>query len=149
MVASRASTVAAYLAELPPDRRALVEAARDLVNRHLPPGYVEAIGFGMINWQIPLARYAETYNRQPLAPVALASQKNHCALYLMCAYADSAADRALRAAYAQAGRDLDMGKSCLRFKSAADLLPEAIAHLLQATTVEAYIAQYEASRPRT
>lgn len=146
MVASRVQTVAAYLAELPDERRQAIAAVLHLVNRHLPKGYVEAMGYGMITWQIPLARYPDTYNQQPLAPVALAAQKNHFALYLMCAYADSAADRGLRAAYATAGKRLDMGKSCLRFKSADDLLPDAIASLLAATTVERYIEQYEVSR---
>jgi Domain of unknown function (DU1801) len=147
MVSSAAATVAQYLAQLDPARRPLIEHARKLVKRHLPKGFVEAMGYGMITWQIPLARYPITYNKQPLAPVALAAQKNYNALYLMTAVADSPADETLRRAYTAAGKKLDMGKCCLRFKSADDLLVEAIAPLLAATTVDAYIALYEASRP--
>jgi hypothetical protein len=149
VVASSARTVADYLSELPPERRKVIAAVRELVNRHLPEGYVEVMGDGMVTWQIPLARYPDTYNQQPLAPVALAAQKQHFALYLMCAYADSAADRSLRAAYSQAGKKLDMGKSCLRFHSLDDLLPQAIMSLLAATTVERFIEQYQASRRPT
>jgi Domain of unknown function (DU1801) len=148
MVASTATTVEQYLAELDPARRPLIEHARRLVHRHLPQGFAEAMGYGMVCWQIPLARYPITYNKQPLAPVALAAQKNYNALYLMTAVADSPADATLRRAYATAGRKLDMGKCCLRFKSADDLLEAAIAPLLAATTVDAYIALYEASRPK-
>lgn len=66
MVSSTAKTVAAYLAELPPERRAVVSAVRDAVNAHLPPGYEEAMAFGMIGWSVPLSRYPDTYNQQPL-----------------------------------------------------------------------------------
>jgi hypothetical protein len=64
----------------------------------------------------------------------------------MCAYADSAADHGLRATYDAAGKKLDMGKSCLRFTSLDDLLPDARSLLLAATTVESYVAQSNASR---
>jgi Domain of unknown function (DU1801) len=146
MVASNAATVAQYLAELPPERRNVMAHVRRLVNTHLPKGYVEAMGFGMICWQIPLTRYPDTYNQQPLAPVALAAQKNHFALYLGCVYGEQGPEAVLRKAYAAAGRKLDMGKSCLRFKRIDELLPEAIAPLLSATTVEGFVAVYEASR---
>ena len=112
MVSSAAATVEAYLAELPPERRAVVATVRALVNAHLPEGYVEGMHWGMIGWVIPLSRYPVTYNKQPLIYAALAAQKNNYALYLMCAYSDSQVERDLRAAYAAAGLKLDMGKSC-------------------------------------
>lgn len=148
MASSKAKTVDDYLAELPEDRRAVVSAVRDLVNRHLPPGYVEAMSWGMISWEVPLSRYPDTYNRQPLAYVALAAQKQYYALYLMACYANSTQDVALRNAYADAGTALDMGKSCLRFKTLDDLLPEAIGGVVASTPVDAHIAQYQASRAR-
>ena len=143
MVISAARTVEDYLAELPPERRAVVSTVRDFVNAHLPPGYVEAMAFGMIGWGIPLSRYAATYNGQPLGYVGLAAQKNAYSLYLMGCYMDSAEDQALRAAYARAGKRLDMGKSCLRFKSLDGLLLEDIGRIIAGMPVEAYIARYE------
>ena len=77
MVQSQASDVTAYLAELPPERRAVVAAVRDVVLANLPAGYREAVGWGMITWSIPLERYPDTYNQQPLCFAALAAQKNH------------------------------------------------------------------------
>jgi hypothetical protein len=144
MVSSAAGSVVAYLAELPPERRVIVSAVRNLVNRHLPPGYVEAMAWGMICWGIPLARYPDTYNQQPLGYVALAAQRNAYSLYLMSVYADSADAATLRAAYARAGKKLDMGKCCLRFKSLDGLLFDDIGRLIAGTSVEEYIARYEA-----
>ena len=88
MASSAAKSVDEYLAELPPERPAVVSKVRDMVNTHMPAGYREAMAFGMIGWGIPLSRYPETYNRQPLGYVALAAQKNAYSLYLMCVYAD-------------------------------------------------------------
>ena len=148
MASSKAKTVEEYLAELPGDRRTVIASVRDLVNRHIPDGYVEAMNWGMIAWEVPLSRYPTTYNKQPLSYVALAAQKQYYALYLMACYANSTQDVALRNAYADAGKRLDMGKSCLRFKALDDLLPEVVGGVIASTPVDAHIAQYEASRAR-
>jgi uncharacterized protein YdhG (YjbR/CyaY superfamily) len=149
MVSSKAATVEDYLAELPPERREVIASVRDLVNTNLPKGYIEEMSCGMIGWVIPLSRYPVTYNKQPLSYVSLAAQKNNYALYLMCSYMNPAADNALRAAYAETDRKLDMGKSCLRFKRREDLLDDAIAKLIRSTSVEETIRRYEASRKKT
>jgi uncharacterized protein YdhG (YjbR/CyaY superfamily) len=148
MASSKATTVDEYLAELPDDRRKVVSAARTLVRKHIPKGYREGITFGMISWVIPLERYPKTYNKQPLQYVGLAAQKNHYALYLMCAYADSDAERTLKAAYTKAGKKLDMGKSCLRFTSLDDLVPDAVGKAIATLTPDDFIALYEKSRRR-
>ena len=146
MVSSAAKTVDAYLAELPPERREVVSTVRGVVNAHMPPGYEETMNWGMISWQIPLARYPDTYNKQPLAYVALAAQKNNYALYLVAVYADGEQERKLRAGAASMGKKLDMGKSCVRFKHPDDLPLAAIGELIASMPVEAYIANHEAGR---
>ena len=146
MVSSAAKTVDAYLAELPPERRAVIAAMRDRVNAHVPPGYEETMNWGMITWQIPLARYPITYNKQPLAYVALAAQKNNYALYLTGVYAAGEQARKLHAGAAALGKKLDMGKSCVRFRNIDDLPLDAIGELIASMSVEAYIASYEARR---
>lgn len=148
MATSKATTVDEYLAELPEDRRTVVRSVRALVRKHLPNGYREVMAFGMIAWVVPLERYPTTYNRQPLQYVGLAAQKHHYALYLMGAYADSAAEQALRSAYAKAGKKLDMGKSCLRFTSLDDLVPDAVGAVIAALSPDDFIAVYEQSRRR-
>ena len=54
----------------------------------------------------------------------------------------------LREAYAAAGRKIDMGRSCLRFRARAELLDEAVAAIIADTPVDALIAGYEASRAK-
>lgn len=146
MAQSTAATVEEYLAELPEDRRAVVAAARALVLRHLPAGYAESMGFGMICYGIPLRDYPNTYNKQPLCYAALAAQKKHYALYLMNVYADDAAEHRLRDAFAARGLKLDMGKSCLRFRTLEDLALDAVGDVIASTPPAAFIARYEESR---
>ena len=128
-----ASSPDALLAELSPDRVELLGSARALVNRHLLPGFVEGVSGEMIVW---------TAGDGPGAPMyaALASQKNYAALYLQGVYASSEASARLRAAYAAAGRKLDMGKSCLRFRAADELDEAALGEALRAWTAEGFRA---------
>jgi hypothetical protein len=144
-----AATADEYLDALPPERRAVLAAVRDVVRRNLPAGYREGMGFGMIGYTIPLERYPDTYNGQPLCYAALAAQKNHYALYLMCAYGDAAATEWLASEFRKAGKRLDMGKSCVRFRRLDDLPLDAIGRFVARTTPEAFIARYEAARAGT
>ena len=148
MVSSKAATPDAYIAELPPDRAALVSRLRDLVNANLPPGYVEKMSWGMIGWEVPLDTYPDTYNGQPLVYAGLAAQKNHTALYLNCVYASEERTERLKAAWAAAGKRLDMGRSCLRFNRPEDVADEVLAETIRSIPVEAFIAEYEAGRAR-
>jgi hypothetical protein len=146
MPRSAASTVDEYLAELPEERRQVVSAVRDAVVRHLPYGYRESMAWGMIGYCIPLERYPNTYNGQPLSFVAIAAQKNYYALYLTCVYQDPERERQLREAFQAAGKKLDMGKSCIRFRSAGDLPLDAIGRIIADTPPDAFIERYEAAR---
>ena len=146
MVSSKAATPEAYLAELPPERAELISRVRDLVNANLPAGYVERMNWGMISWELPLERYPDTYNKQPLVYAGLAAQKNHNALYLNCIYASDERSGRLSEAYAAAGKKLDMGKSCIRFKKAEDLAEDALAEAIRSVPLPEFIAEYERSR---
>ena len=146
MVSSKAATVAQYLAELPADRRAEIEKVRDLVNAALPAGYREGMGFGMIGWVVPLEAYPDTYNKQPLAYAGLAAQKNYNSLYLTCVYASKERTEQLRKAAAAAGKKLDMGKSCVRFKSPEDLPLDVVGSVIAAVSAEKWIEIFEKSR---
>ena len=146
MASSKAATVAQYLAELPADRRAEIEKVRDLVNGALPAGYREGMGFGMIGWVVPLEIYPDTYNRQPLAYVGLAAQKNYNSLYLTCVYASKERTEKLKAAAAAAGKKLDMGKSCIRFRRADDLPLDFIRAEIASTSPDEFIRIYEDAR---
>jgi len=148
MAASDATSPEAYLEGLPEDRRAAVAAVRDVILRNLPDGYVETVNWGMLSYEIPLDRYPETYNGKPLSYAALASQKNHIAVYLMCVYSDPALLEQLKAGFERAGKKLNMGKSCLRFRKLEDVPLDVIGEVVASTPPDAYIAQYEAARQR-
>jgi hypothetical protein len=147
MLNTRARTPAEYLAALPADRRRELTRVRQVVRKHLPPGYREAINWGMITYEIPLKRYPTTYNGQPLCFAALSAQKNHLALYLTGLYADPVEAARFRDGFKKAGKKLDMGKSCLRFQTADDLPLEVVGRAIASTTVDKYIAFFEATRP--
>jgi uncharacterized protein YdhG (YjbR/CyaY superfamily) len=148
MVQSSAATVEEYLAQLPPERAEVIETVRELVLDNLPEGIEESMNFGMIAYEIPLSRYPETYNGQPLMYAALAAQKHHYALYLHSVYASDEVERELRDAYAAADVRLDAGRSCVRFKRLDQLLPDAVARAIGAVSVDEYIELYESSRRR-
>lgn len=146
MAQSAAPTVERYLASLPADRRGELARVLDVVRANLPAGYEEGMQSGMIGWHVPLSRYPDTYNKQPLCLAGLASQKQHMSLYLMTVYGDPALERAFRDGFAAAGKRLDMGKSCVRFRSADALALDVIGETIRKVSVEAYIAIYERSR---
>ncbi len=146
MVSSKANTVKEYLASLPADRRGDIETVRKLVLDNLPPGYEEGMQYGMIGYYIPLARYPETYNKQPLGIVAIASQKNYMSVYLLGVYMDPAEQKAFESGWKKSGKKLDMGKSCLRFKSVDDLALDVLAKAVAAISPERYIELYEKAR---
>ena len=149
MAISAARTVEEYLAELAPEQRTAIEAVRTVVKKRLPKGYKEGMEYGMIYYFIPLSRYPETYNGHPLCYAGLAAQKNYNAVYLMGVYGDDDKAKAFKDAFAKAGKKLDMGKSCVRFKAADDLALDAIGDAIAAMTPDEYIAMYEQSRLQT
>ena len=70
MASSKATTVVAYLKELPAGRREVVSKVRDIVRKNLPNGYEELMGYGMIMYSVPLEVLPDTYNGHPLCYVA-------------------------------------------------------------------------------
>ena len=146
---SNVKTPEQYIASLPADRAKTIETVRALVNKHIPRGFDECLVWGTIGWTIPLSRYPDTYNKQPICYVALSSQKNYCVLYLMGAYWSASQLEQLKAAFKAAGKKLNMGKCCVQFDSADDLPLEAIGKLISETSSEKWIEFYEQSRLRT
>lgn len=146
MPQTTARTVREYLDALSADRRKAIAKVRSVIRKNLPKGYEEALAYGMISYQVPLKTLPNTYNSQPLCYAALAAQKNYNALYLMAAYGDPKQRTALEKAFAEAGKRLDMGKSCVRFKDADDLPLEDIGKLIAAIPMASYIRTYQARR---
>jgi uncharacterized protein YdhG (YjbR/CyaY superfamily) len=139
-------TVDEYLAALPDDRREALTAVREAILANLAPGFEEAMQYGMPSYRIPLERYPETYNGQPLTIASVASQKRHMALYLNCVYSDDTEATRFRDAWTATGKRLDMGKSCVRFRKLDDVPLDVVAGTIARTSVDGFIAAYERAR---
>ena len=150
---SKAKTVDEYLAALPDDRRAALEAVRKVIRKNLGKGYEEGMQYGMPGWFVPHSVYAPGYHcnpKEPLPFVGMASQKNHMSLYLMCIYGhegEGSHFQRFQQAWAKTGKKLDMGKACVRFKKLDDLALEVIGETIKRIPVKEYLARYEAAIP--
>lgn len=149
---SEAKTVAEYLASLPPDRRAAIEAVRAVVNRHADPLLEEGMHYGMITWYVPHSVFPPGYHVTPSIPLpyaALASQKQHMSLYLMTAYVEGSAGEAwIRRVWPKTIRPLDMGKSCIRFRRLDDLALDVVGEAVRRVSVADHLAWYATVDPR-
>lgn len=143
---SKATTVAAYLSSLPPARKAAVSAVRKAIRANLPKGYAEIMQYGMISYVVPLKLYPAGYhtgNSIPLPYASLASQKGHMSLYLFgCTMEPKDAARLTREFKAR-GKKIDMGKSCIRFKTLEDLPLDVIGEAIASLPVQDFIGRYE------
>ncbi len=161
---STASTVSEYLAGLPEDRRALVEAVRAVILANLDPKYSESMQYGAIGYAVPHAVFPAGYHcdpKQALPFAALANQKNHVSLHLMAIYGacEDGQEPPLaiwfREAWEATGKKLDLGKACVRFKRLEDVPLEVIGEAFRRVPAQVYIANYLAAmekianRPRT
>ena len=143
---SSAKTVNEYLRSLPDDRREAISAVREVILAHLPKGFEECMSYGMIGYVVPHRIYPAGYRCDPKLPLPyanLGSQKNHMALYLMCVYGDKATEQWFRKAWQAAGKKLDMGKSCVRFKKLEDVSLEVIGQVIARVPVDEYIRRIE------
>ncbi len=76
----------------------------------------------------------------------LASQNRHISLYLLGVHGDAEQAERFRARWAETGKKLDMGKSCVRFRRLEDVPLEVIGEAIAAIPVEDLIATHERSR---
>lgn len=142
---SKATTVEAYLAELPSDRRAALEEVRKVIRKNLDKIYIENMSYGMIAYCVPHSVYPKGYHcdpKQALPFAGLASQKNYMSVYL-CTYMAPSEDVWFHAAWKKTGKKLDMGKCCIRFKKVDDLALDVIGESIRRVPAKAFIALYE------
>jgi hypothetical protein len=135
-----------YLAALPDDRRKALQAVRSVIRKNLDPTYEEGIQYGMIGYYVPHSVYPDGYHcdpKQPLPFASIASQKHHMAVYMFCIYGSPDAEQRFRQAWAKSGKQLDMGKSCVRFRKLEDVALDAIGDAIKAMPARKFIAMYE------
>lgn len=142
MVSSSATTVEDYLAELPADRLDAITEVRHAILSNLPDGIVETMSWGMISYEVPLETFPDTYNKKPLSYAALASQKNHMAVYLHSIYGDPELAEWFRAEYEATGKKPDIGKSCVRFKKIENLPVDLIGQAISKVDLDRFLEIY-------
>ncbi|VBB46693.1 conserved hypothetical protein [uncultured Paludibacter sp.] len=144
---SKAETPEQYIAELPEDRKEIIQKLRKTLKGNLPEGYEEEISYGMIGYIVPYSIYPAGYAVKPKVPlpfIMLASQKNYIALHHMAIYADPNLLEWFQTEYPKHCKTkLDMGKGCIRFKNPEDIPYELIAELAKKVNVNEWINLYE------
>ncbi|MDA3649390.1 DUF1801 domain-containing protein [Saccharopolyspora indica] len=113
MVSSAARDVDEYLAEVPAVRRDALTRLRELCRTELS-GFDEVMNYGM-----------PAYQRDGVAEIAFASQKQYISLYLM--------RTDVRDAFAERLAGHDVGKGCLRFRKVEAIDFDLVRDLLKAT----------------
>ena len=146
---SKAKTVAEYLASLPADRRAAIEAVRQTILANLDADYEECMQYGMIGYVVPHRVFPAGYHCSPELPLpfaALASQKNYMSLYVFGMYAHDGSEnpqgRWFRTAWTKTGKKLDMGKCCVRFKKLDDVPLEVVGEVFRRVPARVYVEYY-------
>ena len=140
---SKANTVKQYLNELPNDRKKAISIVRQTILENLPEGYDEVMNWGMITYEVPLETYPNTYNGKSLMYAALASQKNHMAVYLMGCYMVPEVRNEFEKAYKKSGKRFDAEKSCIRFKKIDDLPLDLLGKTIASMDVNEFIELVE------
>jgi Domain of unknown function (DU1801) len=144
---SKATTVDAYLAELPEDRKKAMKELRNVIKKNLPKGFKEEMNYGMIGYVVPHSKYPDGYHCDPKMPLPflnVASQKNSITVYHMGMYANPKLDKWFVDAYTKAtGKKADKGKSCLRYKKPEDIPYDLIGELASKMTVTDWVELYE------
>ena len=144
---SSATTPDQYIAELPDDRREVMQKLRETVKKNLPKGFEEIMQYGMISYVVPHTIYPAGYHCKPtdaLPFLSIASQKNHIAFYHMGVYSKPELLKWFTEEYPKHAKGkLDMGKSCIRFKNPQNIPYDLLGELTTKISVDEWIEIYE------
>ena len=144
---SKATTVDAYIAELPVDRKKAMTELRKVIKKNLPKGFKEEMSYGNIGYVVPHSKYPPGYHCDPKLPLpfmGVASQKNSINFYHMGIYADPTLLKWFTDAHSKASpQKLDMGKSCIHYKNPEDIPYKLLGELVSKITVDNWIKKYE------
>lgn len=148
----KAETQEHYIERLTDERKIAVGQLRKIILDNLPKGFSETIENGMIAFIVPHSIYPNGYHcnpKQPLPYISIASQKNHIAFYHMGLYANTELLNWFTDEYPKHSKtNLDMGKSCVRFKKPDHIPFELIGELCSKMTTEQWIEIYETNLKR-
>lgn len=145
------TTVDAYLAAAPEDRRQALNRLRQVIVENLPAGFEETMA-STPSYVVPLSLFPQGYHCTPNTPLpfmGFASQKNFVALYHFGMYVDQKLMNWFVEEYPKhLDTKLDMGKSCVRFKNPDKIPFELIAQLAAKRSVDQWLDCYQKALQR-
>lgn len=148
-MSSNSMTIDEYLADIPEEKKIIIEKLRKTIKENLPKGFEEGIQYGMIGYFVPHKIYPFGYHcnpKEPLPFMSLASQKNSINIHHLGLYSNkNLLDWFVNEYSKFSSKKLDMGKSCMRFKNIEAIPFELIGELSQKITVQEWISVYENS----
>ena len=130
------------------DRARELARVRDTIRKRVPRGYEEVELMGMTVWQVPLARYSDTYNGKAMWIAALGSPKSYLTLHFLPAYMSPGVTATLEKGFRAEGKKLDMVKGCIRFQQAGDLALGVIGDVLASLSVDKWVEIAESAKRR-
>lgn len=120
-----ATSPSEYIASVPANRRADIQAVHDLILKttpHLKPHILSGmIGYGKYHYRYPSGREGDW------ALIALANQKNYISLYI-CSVDNG---KYIPEQYTDKLPKASIGKSCIRFKTLADIDQSVLAEIIK------------------
>ena len=141
------NTVDEYISNIPEERQSVFSQLRNVILTNLPKGMAEQMSYGMIGYVVPKTVYPAGYHCNtdlPLPFANLASQKNNISFYHMGIYANEELMAWFIEEYTKrCTYNLDMGKSCVRFKRIADIPVDLIGELMTKMSTQDWIDLYE------
>ena len=144
---STATSIEAYLEEIPEERKIAFIKLRETILDNIPNGFVEQMSYSTIGYVVPHSIYPGGYHCEPKLPlhfIAITSQKKFIALYHMGIYAKPELLSWFVSEYPiHSKKKLDMGKSSIRFKKIDQIPFDLITELVQKISVDKWIKIYE------
>jgi hypothetical protein len=150
MAKKQYTSVDAYLADLPEDRRAFVGALMDVIRKNADKKIAEGIQYGMPAFFLPHEHYPAGYHCDPKIPLpfaSVASTKAGASIYLFCTYCDEAERERVAREWKATGNRLDMGKSCIRVKKLEQVPLDVLGKAVKRMTAAKFVKAYEKNVP--
>lgn len=150
---SKATTVAAYLNSLPPDRRDAIQVVRRVILENLgltgpnsKGEFVECMQYGVIGYCVPHSVWPHGHHTRPELPLmymGLSSQKNDMVVYMLCLLHNKPMREWFEKAWKATGKKLHIDAGgmgcCLRFNELDDLSLDVIAETMRRIPVTKYL----------
>ncbi|MEI7577012.1 MAG: DUF1801 domain-containing protein [Armatimonadota bacterium] len=145
-----ATTPEEFLAGLPADRIEAVTKLREVIKQNLQPGFEEGMQYGGIGFFVPHSVFPAGYHcdpKQPLPFLTLTNTKGHIALHAFVLYCLPVEKERFIESHNAAGKKLDMGAGCIRYKKHDAIAYEAIGEMVSRIQCEEFVRRYQSMVP--